>query len=139
MGIDLSSRRRATPTLAAAAGLALLLGACAATPDVAVQRVAGAEYAPTSLVEVLQHAPARPYRVIATLEAGGAAGTPVAQVLAQLQAAASKLGANAIVVQDLSTRQQGTLQLNPAGGQITESAALVVPHLKAQALRYTGN
>ncbi|OIQ85466.1 hypothetical protein GALL_326980 [mine drainage metagenome] len=123
----------------AAAGLALVLGGCAATQDVAVERVSAEQYAPTSVVEVLQRAPARPYQLIARLDASGAAGTPVAQVLASLQAKAAALGANAIVVQDLSTRQQGTLQLDPSGGQMTQTAAQVVPHLKAQALRYTGN
>ncbi len=123
----------------AAAGLALLLGGCAASQDVAVERVSGAQYAPTSVVEVLQHAPKQPYRVIAKLDARGAPGTPVAQVLASLQAKAAALGANAIVVQDLSATQAGTLQFNPSGGQMTQTAAQLVPHLKAQALRYIGN
>lgn len=120
---------------AAAAAIALLLSSCATTHDVQVHREITRTFAPTALVEVLQAMPSQPYVRIATLDAQAPAGTPVAQILAQLQAKAAQLGANALVVQDLSTRQGGSLQYNPVGGQFTTTPAEIVPHLRAVAIR----
>jgi hypothetical protein len=120
--------------LHAAALLAALLAGCASQQEVTVQRETTQTFAPTTLVEVLPALPAQGYVRIAVLDAQSQPGTPEAQLLAQLQAKAGALGANAIVVQNLSTREGGTVQYNPAGGQFTTTPSVVVPHLRAEAI-----
>ncbi|WP_298289876.1 hypothetical protein [Thiomonas sp.] len=118
------------------AATALLLTACATPQEVIVQRESTQAFAPTSLVAVLPRLPAdQPYVRIAVLDAQAPAGTPVAQILAQLQTKAGQLGANAIVVQDLSTKEGGTVQYNPSGGEFTTTPAIIIPHLRAIAIR----
>jgi hypothetical protein len=112
-----------------------LLAACAAQQQVTVRHETSQTYSPEALVTVLQALPAQPYVRIAVLDIQAAAGTPKAQLLAQLQAKAGALGANAIVVQDLSTQETGGLQYNPAGGQFSSSSRVVLPHLRAIAIR----
>jgi len=121
----------------AALAAAGLLAGCAAQQggQVAVRMLATQSYPPVSLVEVLRQLPTGLYTRIAELDARAPAGTPVAQVLAQLQNRAGALGANAIVVQDLSTQEAGGLQYNPAGGQFTPSTGQTLPHLRAVAIR----
>jgi len=119
----------------ASMALTFLLGACAAQQQITVQQETRQTFAPEALVEVLQQFPPQPYVRIAVLDIQAAAGTPAAQLLAQLQAKAGSLGANVIVVQDLSTKEGGTLQYNPAGGQFTTSPSIIVPHFRAVAIR----
>ena len=116
----------------------LVLAGCAApSQEIVEQRTdAAAHYAPTVLVEVLRSAPARPYVVLADFDAQAPAGTTVAQLLARLQARAAALGANALIVQDLIRHAASTLQFNPAGGQVMEAGGQLLPHLRAQAIRY---
>lgn len=111
------------------------LAACAAQQDVTVQRETNQIFPATTLVAVLQALPAGAYERIAVLDVQGPPGTPTAQLLAQLQAKAAALGANAIVVEDLSTKQGGTLQYNPSGGAFTTSPTIIVPRLRAVAIR----
>ncbi len=126
------------------AGLAALLGAvitvvggCAAGPQgVSVTRVDTHEYPPSMLVEVLRHAPAQPYKVLARFDASAPAGTPIAQLLAQLQERAAAMGANAIIVQDLSTTEAASVQFNPSGGQFQQQPTQIVPRLHADAIRF---
>ena len=120
----------------ATAAAPLLIGACASQQQtISVQRESTQTFAPTTLVEVLQNLPSQPHVRIAVLNARAPAGTPLAQLLASLQAKAGALGANAIVVEDLSTREGGMVQYNPSGGQFTTTASTVVPHLRAIAIR----
>ncbi|MGE0107627.1 MAG: hypothetical protein AB7S53_11705 [Thiomonas sp.] len=121
---------------AVAAAAPALIGACAAQQQVTtIQRESTQTFAPTTLVEVLQQLPSRPFVRIAVLDARAAAGTPIAQLLPQLQAKAAAMGANAIVVEDLSTKEGGAVQYNPSGGQFTTTASTVLPHLRAIAIR----
>jgi uncharacterized protein YceK len=112
-----------------------LLAGCASQQQVTVQTETTRTYPPVALVEVLQRPPALPFVRIAVLDASAPAGTPLAQVLAQLQAKAGALGANAIIVQDLSTQQNGAVQYNPSGGNFTTTPGALVPHLRAVAIR----
>lgn len=111
------------------------LGGCAAPQEISVQRETSQTFAPVSLVEVLHALPSSGYVRIATLDVQAPAGTPIAQLLAQLQAKAGALGANAIVVQDLSVRESGALQYSPSGGQFTQSPGELVPRLRATAIK----
>lgn len=120
--------------LAAAPLLAALLG-CAAQQDVSVRLETGQQFAPSTIVEVLPALPPGGYVRIAVLDAQGAAGTPLAQLLAQLQSKAQSLGANAMVVENLSQRTQGSVQFNPSGGQFSVTAGSEIPHLRAVAIR----
>lgn len=121
--------------LCACYALALVLSACAAQQEVTVQHETTQTFAPTALVAVLRQLPTQPYVRIAVLDAQAPPGTPVVQLLAQLQAKAGALGANAIVVQNLSTKEGGTVQYNPSGGEFATTPSLVVPHLRAVAVR----
>lgn len=121
--------------LCAASALSVILGACAAQQEVTVQRESTQVFSPTTLVQVLQQLPKHHYVRIAVLDAQAQPGTPIAQVLAQLQAKAGALGANAIVVENFSTTTGATLQYDPSGGQFTTTPSLVEPHLRAIAVR----
>jgi hypothetical protein len=124
--------------LGAGLALAAALAACAAPQQNLRMRIVSTEhYAPTQLVQVLQAMPAREHVVLAEYDASAPAGTSSAQLLAQLQASAAHLGADALVVHDLSTRSAATLQFNPSGGQFEQSAGEEIPHLRATAIRYT--
>lgn len=123
------------PLAGAAAVLAFALTGCAATQEVQVRRETQQTFAPSAIVEVLSQAPSEPFVRIAVLDAQAPAGTPLAQVLAQLQAKAGALGANAIVVQNLSTKEGGSLQYNPSGGQFTQAPSELLPHLRATAIK----
>lgn len=112
-----------------------ILPGCASQQEVQVRLETTQQFAPTAYVSVLQKLPTKPYTRIGVLDAQAPAGTPLAQVLAELQNKAGALGANAIVVQDLSTKVGGTLQYNPSGGQFTTSPSEIVPHLRAEAIR----
>jgi hypothetical protein len=127
---------RHRPALALAVlAFALTLSGCAATQDVQVRRETQQTFAPSAIVEVLSQAPSQPFVRIAVLDAQAPAGTPLAQVLAQLQAKAGALGANAIVVQNLSTQEGGSLQYNPSGGSFSNTPAVLIPHLRCIAIR----
>lgn len=139
-GIRQSPKRARSICAAALSAAALLLAGCAAQQGglVTVRMLSTQPYSPVNLVEVLRELPSVPYVRIAELDARAPAGTPSAQVLAELQNRAGALGANAIVVQDLSTEETGGLQYNPAGGQFTTTASEIVPHLRALAIRIQG-
>lgn len=131
-----SHHRILRPALVLGITLAVVLTGCAAQQQVAVEPETTSVFAPTTLVQVLQQFPSQPYWRIAKLDATGVAGTPSAQLLALLQERAARLGADAIVVEDLSTREGSTLQFNPSGGQFSTSSGAVVPHFRAYAIRF---
>lgn len=115
--------------------LSLALGACASTQGVEVQRETTQTFPATTLVQVLQQPPTQPFVRIAVLNAQAPAGTPLAQLLAQVQAKAAALGANAIVVQNLSQKVGGTLEYSPSGGQFSTTPSEIAPRLRAEAIR----
>ena len=78
------------------------LTGCAASSQVAVHPVNTHHYAPTSVVQALTEAPARPYVVIAHLHVSAPAGTPSAQVIASIEKQAAALGADAIILHNHS-------------------------------------
>ena len=110
---------------------AALLDGCASQQVVTVRHDATVTFPACTLVEVLPKLPTQPYIRIATLDARAPAGTPEAQ----LQAKAGALGANAIVIQNLSTQESSTLQYDPSGGQFKTTSITIAPHLRAIALR----
>ena len=112
-----------------------LLSACATQQDVHVTLQSTQSFAPTTLVQVLASAPHTRFVRIATLDVNGTAGTPKSQLLAQLQAKAGELGANAIIVRDLSSEQGGSLQYDPSGGAFVTTQKQTIPHLQAIAIR----
>lgn len=106
---------------------ALLLSACAATADgspVTVERVASAHYAPTQFVNVLHAPPTKAYTVIARVRAVDPTGAATrGQLIAELESAATRLGANALIIDSAATTPSTSVQFNPAGG-LQQSAPL---------------
>lgn len=123
--------------LALACGI--LLTACASTGVVAphVERLTTVQYTPTQVVDVLDAAPTAPFQRVARLRVDDPTGTATrAQLVAELQAAAGKLGANAVVVSAEVRSGGANVGFNPAGGQIQDVAGTSQVSLTALAIRY---
>lgn len=114
----------------------LSLSACASGPEVHVQILTQQHYAPTNLVEVLSGPPVKAYAEIARIHVQGTIGESAAQLLAALQAKASALGADAIIVRDESRSLPPTISYNPSGGQYTTLPVQTIPAYSALAIRY---
>lgn len=124
--------------LPAAIGASLVLIGCAGQgPEVVVRPVAAAHYAPTALVQVLEGLPRHPYAELAHMRADAPAGMSRAQLLAALQQAAGKLGADAIVVTRLSREgpPADSLRFAPSGGALQQVAVPRAWHAEALAIR----
>lgn len=118
----------------------ILLAACASTGVVApqVERLTTVQYAPTQVVDVLGAMPTAAFQRIARLRVDDPTGTATrAQLVAELQAAAGKLGANAVVVSSETRAGGASVGFNPAGGQIQDVAGTGQVLLTALAIRYT--
>jgi len=125
-----------SPLFALGLTLALVLAACApAQPDVV--RPAGAPtFPPTQFVEMLESAPSRPYQEIGVIEATGEPGALRAQVMAQLRTRAQQIGAEAVIVQDLSRTAPASTRLNPTTGQYESTGGQTIPAFRGVAIRY---
>lgn len=113
------------------------LAGCAAGSQAYVPDQADASlHTPTALVETLQKAPERPYKVLAKLHASAPAGTPPAQVIALLTKRAASLGAEAIIIHNESRSVPAQVQFNPSGGNYSEQPAQIMPIYSAEAIRW---
>jgi len=117
---------------------AVLMTACASTGSgPVVHRLTQRQYSPTQTVDVLSAAPQRPFKRIARLRANDPTGSATrSQLVAELVNAAQKLGANAIVVQQVSQSSGSELSFAPSGGQMQSSGGGQPLALKALAIRY---
>lgn len=129
--IPLSSLRSG----AAVAALVLLAG-CAAPPAEPARAPVTSPYPPTATVEFLDEAPTRPYVEIGPLDAPGEPGMLRAQVLAQLREKARALGADAVIVKDVSYRAPATQRLNPTTGYYETVGGQTVPAFKGIAIKF---
>lgn len=119
-----------------AGALALLLAACA-TPQPEVTRAPGAAvYPPTQFVELLEQPPTRPYQEIGTIDAPGEPGQLRAQVLAQIRSKAQQLGADAVILTDLSRVTPPAQRLNPTTGLYDSVGGQTIPAFKGVAIRW---
>lgn len=125
-------RRRVAFTFA----VLILLSACTQVqPDVV--RTAGAPvYAPTQFVEILESPPARPYQQIADIDVAGEPGALRPQVIAQIRTKAQQIGADAVIIQDLSRPAPTSSRLNPTTGMYETTGGQLVPAFKGIAIKY---
>lgn len=111
-------------------------GCAAAGPQLQIKNVTKTHYAPTALVSTLTSPPRQPYVVIANIHASAPAGTPSAQVVAAIVKQAAALGANAIILHDLSHKSAGQMQFNPSGGLYQNTQGLLTPNFTAEAIHW---
>lgn len=121
---------------AAALLMLSVLSACATSPPEIVRPVGGAVYPPTQYVEVLERAPSRPYKEIGTIDAPGEPGTLRTQMLAKISTKAQQLGADAVVLQDVSRPGPVVTRLNPTTGNYETTGGQMIPAFKGVAIKY---
>lgn len=114
----------------------LALAACATPPPETTRVAPGTAYPPTANVEILEQAPTRPYVEIGTIDAPGEPGALRAQVLAQVRDKGRQLGADAVIVRDVSYRAPATQRLNPTTGFYETVGGQVVPAFKGVAIKF---
>jgi len=112
------------------------LAACAASPPEVTRTDTGVTYAPTANVEILEQVPSRPYVEIGTIDEPGEPGALRAQVLAQIREKGRQLGADAVIVRDVSYRAPATQRLNPTTGFYETIGGQVVPAFKGVAIKF---
>jgi len=117
--------------------LLLLLSACAPlAPDVI--RSEGAPVFPpaTYLPEVLEQPPARPYVQIGVVNATGVLDMVPSQVVARIREQAQQIGADAVILQDVSVRPPTDSTFNPATGGFAVTQGRAIPAFKGVAIRF---
>ena len=115
---------------------AIALSACTSSQPEIVRPTGTQTYPPTPYVEVLESTPARPYVEIGVIDAPGEPGALRSQVLAQIRTRAQAIGADAVILQDLSKTMATTPRLNPTTGQYDSAGAQVIPAFKGIAIKY---
>jgi len=115
----------------------LVLAACASLPS-DITPVSGAPtYAPSVKVpDVLERAPAKAYVQIGTIDAKGVSGMTAEQLRTRIRTQAQNLGADAVVLQDASTRAPAESKFNPATGAYETRPGEVIPAYKGIAIKY---
>lgn len=119
--------------------LGSVVAACATTGSntVRVQQLTATHYEPTQVVDVLDAVPTKPSERIARLEVEDPTGTAThSQLVAELVAAAQKLGANAVVLDSEKRAGGADVGFNPSGGQIQDVNSPGPVTLTAVAIRY---
>lgn len=117
--------------------LAAVLAGCAATPPADVVHATGTTtYPPTQYVDVLERAPAKPYVEVGTIDVPGEPGTLRPQVIAQILSRAQQLGANAVILTDLSRPAPAAQRLNPTTGTYENVGGQMIYAFKGVAIRY---
>ena len=115
----------------------LLLAACAPlAPD--VRRTEGTPTFPASAFppEVLEQAPSRPYVQVGVVDARGVLGQTPSQVITRIREQAQQIGADAVILQDVSVRQPAESTFNPATGGFAVTQGSAIPAFKGIAIRY---
>ena len=85
---------------------------------------------------MLDAPPTRPYQQIADIDVTGEQGALRTQVIAQIRAKAQQIGADAVILQDLSRLRQRTTRLNPTTGTYETTGGQLVPAFKGIAIKY---
>lgn len=112
--------------------LLLLLSGCGYYTSVSLMLDKSGQYPPTTLVEVLNSAPARPYIRLAELETEAPPKAPTAKMLESLVEKAKRLGADAVVLTGDEVRPEEPMYCS-CGGLIMLPARRVIESL---AIRY---
>jgi hypothetical protein len=116
--------------------VALALGACAPSQPEVLRPEGSATYPPTQFVEMLEAKPTRPYAEIAIIELSGEPGSFRAQVLAQIAERARQIGADAVILQDVSRTTPAATRLNPTTGMYDSTGGQIIPAFKGIAIKY---
>jgi hypothetical protein len=116
--------------------VSIVLSACTPSQPEVVRPSGQTTYSPTRFVEMLEAVPARPYEQIGVIDSPGEPGALRAQVLAQIQAKAQQLGADAVILQDLSRPAPVTQRLNPTTGLYESVGGQTIPAFKGIAIKY---
>lgn len=120
-------------------GLSFILGAlsaCAPSQPLVVRSTGAPAYSPTHYVELLEAKPARPYQEIGVIDVAGAPGSFRTQVLERVKAQAQQLGADAVILQDLSRTTPAETRLNPTTGAYESAGGQLIPAFKGTAIKY---
>ena len=115
---------------------AIALSACTPSQPEVVRPTGTQTYPPTQYVEMLESAPARSYVEIGVIDAPGEPGALRSQVLAQIRTRAQQIGADAVILKDLSKAMPTTPRLNPTTGQYDSAGTQVIPAFKRIAIKY---
>jgi len=113
-----------------------VLSACTPSSPEVIRSAGSPVYPPTQYVDLLESAPARPYQEIAVIDAPGEPGTLRTQLIAQIRQQAQQLGADAVILQDLSRPAPVVTRLNPTTGTYDSIGGQLVPAFKAIAIKY---
>ena len=122
--------------LATSMFVATLLPACATSQPDVIRPAGSPVYPPTQFVDLLESAPTRPYVEIGTIDVPGEPGTLRSQALAQIRSRAQQLGADAVILQDLSRPAPLVSRLNPTTGTYETTGGQLVPAFKGTAIKY---
>jgi hypothetical protein len=87
-------------------------------------------------VDTLERPPSRAFVEIAVVDAPGEPGVLRAQLLAQILEKAQQMGADAVVLQDVSRTTPAAQRLNPSTGQYESIGGQVIPAFKGVAIKY---
>jgi hypothetical protein len=128
----MSPRRRYASLIAALT----LLSACTQMQPEVVRPAGAPVYPPTQFVEMLDAPPTRPYQQIAVIELAGEQGALRTQVIAQIRTQAQQIGADAVILQDLSRTAPAVPRLNPTTGMYETTGGQPVPAFKGIAIKY---
>lgn len=115
---------------------ACALSACAPNQPTVTRAADSQTYPPTQIVDVLDAPPTRPYTEIGVINAPGEPGALRAQVIAQVRDKAGQLGADAVILQDVSRTMPASQRLNPTTGQYETTGGALVPAYKGIAIKY---
>lgn len=113
-----------------------LLASCAPVQRQIVQPLPGTSYPPTQNVEVLDAPPARAYVQIGDVDAAGEPGAVRAQVLAQIRSQAQQIGADAVILKDVSRTAPEAPRLNPTTGTYEATGGQLIPAFTGIAIKY---
>ena len=115
---------------------ACVLAACTASQPELIRPSGATTYPPTQYVEILESPPARPYVKIGDIDMAGEPGALRTQVLAQIRTQAQQIGADAIILQDVSRPAPAMTRLNPTTGMYETTGGQLVPAFKGVAIKY---
>jgi hypothetical protein len=117
-------------------GMALLVSACAPLQPKVVLREGVPTYPPSRYVELLKIAPKQPYQELAVIEATGTPGMYSVQVQEEVRKQAQQLGADAVILQDLSRVTAPESKLNPSLGSYELIPGEIIPAFRGIAIKY---
>lgn len=127
-----------TPSLRfiAACCAVVVLAACTASQPRVVRTPGAPTFAPTQFVDLLEAPPTRAFQEIGTIDVPAEPGSSRTQVMAQIRTQAQMLGADAVILQDLSRQAPVVPRLNPTTGMNENTGGQSIPAFRGIAIKY---